>query len=49
MTQPLFGMGETPDFIMTTGSMLFKVKVLQSMIENEMNDTEGVCARQSRR
>ena len=44
---PLFGVGQTLDFMMLTGSMSVKVGVPQSMKGNEMNDTEGVCARQS--
>ena len=43
----LFCVGKTPDFMMLTLSMSFKVEVPQSMKDNEMNDTEDVCARQS--
>ena len=47
MTPPLFGVGKTPDFMMLSLSMSVKVEVCQSMKDNEMNDTEDVCARQS--
>ena len=47
MTPPLFGVGKTLDFMILTLSMSIQVGVSHSMKDTEINDTEGVCARQS--
>ena len=47
VTPAFFGVGEKPDLMMLTWSMSFKVEIPQSMKNNEMNDTEDVCEKQS--
>ena len=42
VTSPLFGVGNTPNFMMLKLSMSVNVEVPLSMKDNKMNDTKGV-------
>ena len=48
VTPTLFSVGETPNLMKLTLCMSVKVEDYQSMKDNDMIDTDGVCARQSR-
>ena len=48
MTPTLFSVGQTHDLMILTWYISVKVEVPQIIKDNKMNDTEGICARQSR-